>query len=213
MTAGKSRYMMSGPLLTLAGATIPAGSQNAVYVDGDVYITNDITFTAGAGTQAQLPYFALIVSGNIYISPTVKRIDGMYIAQPRNLNAAAPSDGRIYTCAPGGTAPTPANVYSSCSTEQLVVNGALVAQQVKFMRTYKTLREAVAFEEPNSIDGAGVVTPDYATGSGTNAAEVINYTPEMYLATSPLRDPGQTSAGSSGLYGKYDAIFSLPPVY
>ncbi len=198
-SAGKSRYTLSGPL-TINALSVLAGSQVAVYVDGDVYIKGNITYGTGANTQDQLPYLAIIATGNIYIDPTVTRIDGLLIAQPKDLTTTNPTDGRIYTCAPNGVAPSDTDLYTKCSS-QLVINGALVAQQVKFMRTFKSLK-----------DSSPVETPNFATGEFTNAAEVINYTPEMYLAPSPLRDPNQTTK-SSGIYGKYDAVFSLPPVY
>lgn len=196
--AGKSRYMLTGAH-SIAGLNIPIGSQVAIYVDGNVTITGNITYDGPAATSDALPYLAIIARGNIYIEPGVDRIDGLLIAQPRDLNS--PTDGRIYTCAPSGAPPDATNIYTLCSAKQLVVNGALIAQQVKFGRTFKSLKDSYSLE-----------APAYATGTGTNAAEVINYSPEMYLAPSPLRDPNLTTS-RDGIYGKYDAAFSLPPVY
>lgn len=201
--AGRTQYVLSVGDKSLGSLIIPAGSQVAVYVAGDLYLTGDITYdTASRATTKDIPYMAFIVKGNIYVSPSVSRLDGLYIAQPNN--PATPTDGRIYTCAPPqGSSPkyySLSNLYDNCNGKQLVVNGALVAQQIKFMRTINTLNQATANEIPN-----------FADGSNTKAGEVINYTPEMYLAPSPLKDPNSPS--SSSRVQPYDAIFSLPPVF
>jgi hypothetical protein len=171
-----------------------------VYVNGNIFIDRNILYdTAARTTTNDIPFFALIVKGNIYIGPGVSRLDGLYIAQPTAPDT--PTNGRIYTCAPSaGSYYTIATVYDNCQ-RQLVVNGALIAQQVKFMRTIFSLNQGGAREAPT----------DFANGTGTKAAEVINYTPEMYLAPSPLINPNASSA-ASGIQ-PYDAIFSLPPVF
>jgi hypothetical protein len=195
---GKSQYIITkvkGP----PTITIPLGHQIAVYAVGDLYIDRNIVFdTAARATTDDIPAFVMIVKGNIYIDPGVTQLDGIYIAQPSV--PATPTDGRIYTCAPDAGALYPAaSLLASCSS-QLVVNGALIAQQVKFLRTFKSLNDSTPAEIPN-----------FADGTGTNAAEVINYTPEMYLAPSPLLDLSNPVGGSG--YGKYQAIYGLPPVF
>jgi len=75
-----------------------------------------------------------------------------------------------------------------------------VARQVKFFRTKNSLL--------NSTPGESIGTAD---GVGSNAAEVINYTPEMYLAPSPLKNADTVDAGTFD--PKYDAIFTLPPIF
>ncbi len=195
---GKSQYTAN----TLGGSgdiTVPLRHQVAVYIDGNLVIDRNITLATGAGQPSDLPFFALIVRGNIYIAPNVSRLDGLYIAQPNNGQQA--TQGRIYTCSNGATPYVAANIATACDDNQLVINGALVAQQVKFLRTLRSLRDTPSTSE----------APNFANGTGTNAAEVINYTPEMYIAPSPLLDP-VTSAAGTGV-NRYDAIYSLPPVY
>ena len=195
---GKSQYSAS----SLGGSgdlTIPLQHQVAVYIDGNIVIDRNISLATGAGQTSDMPFFALIVRGNIYIAPNVSRLDGLYIAQPNTGQQA--TQGRIYTCSNGTTPYIATNIASACDDNPLVVNGALVAQQVKFLRTINSLRNTISTGE----------APNFADGTGTNAAEVINYTPEMYIAPSPLLDP-LSSAGGTGL-NKYDAIYSLPPVY
>ncbi len=194
---GKSQYTAN----TLGGSgdiTVPLRHQVAVYIDGNLVIDRNITLATGAGQPSDLPFFALIVRGNIYIAPNVSRLDGLYIAQPNNGQQA--TQGRIYTCSNGATPYVAANIATACDDNQLVINGALVAQQVKFLRTLRSLRDTPSTSE----------APNFANGTGTNAAEVINYTPEMYIAPSPLLDP-VTSAAGTGV-NRYDAIYSLPPV-
>jgi hypothetical protein len=121
--------------LTINTSVVPPGRRQAVFVEsGDVYIAgNGITF-AGGGTwanQASIPSFYLVVrNGNIYISPSVSQLDGVYIAQ---------GSGVIYTCASGASVPS-ANYVSSrrCNTT-LTVNGAFIAGALKLLRTAGSL--------------------------------------------------------------------------
>lgn len=203
---GRHQYVVNNDL-NLNGMTVPVGQQIAVYVNGDVYISNNIVLTEGAYSNVEdIPFFAIIARGNIYIDQAVGRIDGMFVAQPNGSTG-----GNIYTCTRGGSAAaavpfgpsaTPANdIYARCGT-QLSVNGSLIAKRIKFLRTYQSLRSA-AFGE----------NPDFANGQGTNGAEVVNYLPRMWLAPSPLRDPNSPEDGSGSVAEPYDAIRALPPVY
>ncbi len=138
----------------------------------------------------------------------------MYIAQPTQVepdidtddtgpDTNGPdtiSDGNIYTCTNGMSFISPGSLYASCQT-QLVVNGSLIAQQVRFLRTFGTLDNALPGEAP----------ADFGTGAGGSAAEVINYTPEMYLGPTPLKQPFDGPANST--VDDYDSIISMPPVY
>jgi hypothetical protein len=197
LTQSEENLQISAGDITPGNLTIPFGRHLAVYSSGNVYIDNDIVYNSSVRSSINdIPFFALVVRGNIYIGPNVRRLDGLYIAQPAAGQEA--TQGRIYTCASGPGVLYAANqLMANCSGNQLVINGGLVAQQVKFLRTIRSLK-----------DSSWPETPNFADGTGTNAAEVINYSPEMYLAPSPLVDPDATIVTS-----KYDAIFSLPPVY
>ncbi len=200
--------LAGGSTLATGNLAIPNGTQLALYVNGDLYINGNITFpSGGAATRSDMPYFALIVRGNIYIGNNVRRLDGLYVAQ---VNAAG-GRGRLFTCASGlGTFFNGGLLYANCGGQagatgvsgQLVFNGAVVADQVRLQRTFATLRQSTPDEH---------TLTNFAVGAGGFAAEVFNYTPEMYLAPSPLYN-SSTTPGSI-LPGRYDAITSMPPVY
>ena len=168
--------------LTLAGGSLPANKRITIYVLGDVFINSDISYNdAGGWSVATIPQFRLIVSGNIYIGNTVARLDGQYVAQ-RN----SPTTGNLRTCATGAfLIPLDGTLYANCNLK-LTINGSIVGKQILPLRTFGTLSQSTAGE----------------TGAGGAAAEVINYTPALWL----VQPNGQ--AGSAD----YDSIISLPPV-
>lgn len=186
----------------LAGATTINGpmvfpgrsvsKKNDVWlVKGDVYISDNIVYT-NTGNWAnvnQIPYFKLVVvGGNIYIDDDVMQLDGVYVAEPQINSGGAMVGGIIYTCASGMGKPTYASssptYYVSCN-KKLVINGAFVARQVQFLRTGGSVGQA----QPSD------------TLSNNHAAEVFNFTPEVWLP----RGGTPTSTG-------YKAITGLPPV-
>lgn len=170
----------------LAGGSVNPGDKISVYIDGDLYISSDITY-AGSWSAANMPLFELVVRGNIYIGSGVHRLDGVYIAQK---NGAA--GGTIYTCATSTTPLVLTNgaFFNTCNSK-LVVNGAFVASSVQFLRTAASLGQS-STGETSSV-----------TGAGTNAAEVFNYNPTLWMV-----QPNE----SDGTVDNYDAITSLPPV-
>ncbi|MBA2278908.1 hypothetical protein H0V99_00480 [Candidatus Saccharibacteria bacterium] len=202
-TIGKVQYNISGNW-SPSGFTIPKGAQVAVYVDGDAYIGGNITLDPSPRTsRKEIPYFALIVRGNIYIDNNVTQIDGLYVAQPNGA-----SGGRIYTCFPVnplGNKYTLSELYNNCQT-QLSINGALLADKVRFLRVFMSLKDATFNELPNFANGSGIFRPRI-----NNAAEIINYTPEMYLADRPFKLPDETAGDTDA--SRYDAITGLPPIY
>jgi hypothetical protein len=170
----------------LGGGTVTAGSDVSIFVDGDVFISSNITYGgSGSWTNADIPMFRLVARGNIYISNAVSQLDGLYVAQPNGS-----SGGIIYTCAVSGTPFTPltlnATLASQCDNNKLTVNGSFVARQVQLLRTVGTLRQGNGTEASNSA----------------NIGEVFNYNPALWIS--------QPSDNASE--GVYDAINSLPPV-
>ncbi|MCA9347988.1 hypothetical protein KC867_01100, partial [Candidatus Saccharibacteria bacterium] len=199
LSGGRKQYYQAGDA-TIPGGTINTGSQVAIYIDGDVFIQDQLTFATGATSREAMPNLYIIAKGNIYVSSSVTNLDGTYIAQPRTNGTG----GVIYTCATGSVTapviPAVANRHSNCSNK-LTVNGGLIAKEVKFLRTAGHITKSTPSAEPVSSNGA---------------AEVINYTPEVYIAPSPLKRPGTSSIvdpASSGFSGKYDYIRSMPPIY
>ncbi|HET7673142.1 MAG TPA: hypothetical protein VFK11_01355 [Candidatus Saccharimonadales bacterium] len=170
------------------------GKQAALFVKGDVYIRGDISYPAGK-------YLAIIAKGNIYIDNNVYNLDGLYVAQPKDDGTR----GTIYTCAQVSLfSPNTASLYDkndlydNCGgndKKQLVVNGAFAAKDVKLLRVANSLR--------NSCRGE-YVTPTVDCPGGTKAAEVFNFSPEIYLFT-PVFEENTTS-------DPYQYITTLPPV-
>ncbi len=172
--------------VSLTGGNVNPGNKISVYVNGDVYITSDITYP-GSWNMGNIPLFELVVKGNIYVSSNVHRLDGVYIAQ---RNGA--SGGTIYTCATSAAPITLTNgaFYNTCNSK-LTVNGAFVAGSIELDRTKASLKQSSTGE-----------TSD-ANGNGTNGAEVFNFNPSLWMVQ-PL--------DTSGTVDNYDAITSLPPV-
>ena len=165
--------------VTIGGQTIANGTSKAIYVKGNVYINGNITFSGTYANTGEIPSYDIIVEGNIYIAPNVSRLDGLYVAEP----TSATNGGIIYTCAPAPFTAQALNqtLYANCHGNSLSVNGSLVARQVWLLR---------------------------ANGSiSSNPAEMVTFTPEVWLATPP-----DTVSGSGAASDTYDAITSLPPV-
>lgn len=163
------------------------GKQALLFEGRDVFITGTGIRYQGANTGwntiEDIPSFYLVVKGgNIYIDPSVTELDGVYIAQP----AADGTKGEIITCA---TAAGVVPAHGGCG-QQLVINGAFIARQVQFKRVFGKLTEATAGESV----------------ADTKAAEVFNFSPEVYL--SPLND----NLTRAIPFTKYDYITSLPPI-
>lgn len=186
LSHGTDAYKATGPV-SLSAQTLNAKDHWTIYVDGDLYITGNISY-GGSGsyaTVADIPSFKVFVRGSIFIAPGVTQLDGMYVAQP---TTAASGDGNIYTCAtnvgspaahPYKAAPLNGSLYNTCKTN-LTVNGAFIANQVWLLRTAGTI-------------------------SGS-PAETFNFSPELWVSA-----PYDSSVSGS-TSRKYDAITSLPPV-
>jgi|GEM_PF-3665066 len=135
----------AGPVTLPAKTIAPGASQDqSVFVNGangNVYISGNILYKGDNGltgsaaswnSPSDVPSFVLHATGNIYISPSVTELDGLYEA-----------NGKIYTCA-FNTAPysaVPLNqMYTNCN-KQLTVYGKFVANQVNMARTFGSLRD------------------------------------------------------------------------
>ena len=163
-----------GSLASLDGEyIIPAGSlaggvvnhSIALYVNGDLQITGNITSNQAGWSAGNIPLLQLIVTGNIYIQPNVTKLDGVYVAKP----IANGTKGRIYTCASGAGVPSTTVLLGGCNS-QLVVTGSFVATHINFLRTLGSVRSGNSGESYTSA----------------NIAEVFRYSPEEFLAKSPL---------------------------
>ena|GEM_PF-1780129 len=164
--------------VTIAASSLQLGEHVTIYVKGNVAIKGNITYnTAGWIDRQSIPSFRLIVYGSIFINNSVGTLDGLYVAVPDSdyATAAAVSGfasaqtrkGTIATCTTAGNdyaSYNPANYVSdpienACSN-QLTVNGSLVAQQIWLLRAHGAL-----------------------AGTPPRPAEIINYDPELWLST------------------------------
>ena len=155
---GPHNYSVTTSLLTLSGsAALAPDTTVSLYVQGDVYLKDDITYAAY--TLGHAPRFNLYVSGNIYVDPDVAELHGVYVAQ-----TDAPGSGNIDTCAAvaGGTVTT-SLPYGRCKKD-LTVDGSMMAQG-KLALT-RTLGNVVA--APSAPDAP---------------AETFRYGPELWLVT------------------------------
>ncbi|MEO5627713.1 MAG: hypothetical protein ABIQ89_02395, partial [Candidatus Saccharimonadales bacterium] len=113
--------------LTINGGTI--SDKHAIVVDGDVYIHDNVNYVP-YGSASGIPSVYIIAKGDIYIDSSVTSLSGVYIAQPK----ADGTKGTIYTCANSTSYIAASQLKATCD-QGLIVNGAFIANQVKFLRT------------------------------------------------------------------------------
>jgi hypothetical protein len=150
----------------ITGRTINAGGKQLIFVTGDVRITGNIIY--GPHNISDVPKFALVVRGDIYIEPAVSRLDGWYIAQP----TSGTTKGVIWTCN-NGQDPLPDSWIRNNCNNSLVVNGALTAKQINLSR--------IAGDVGNPA-----------------AAENFNFTSQMMLGGAFFKDQQQPSNNCRG---------------
>ena len=145
-----------------------------IYVDGDVYITDDI-INNDANTPkwynpSQIGYLSIIARGDINIAPDVKQIDAVLVAYPKEDSGGniVAGTGTIRTCYASHI--NAGNHFGECG-EQLVVNGALIAEKVLFGRVFASVKQEIDFP---------------ADSGNTKASEVINLLPEYFIGIPEL---------------------------
>ncbi|HSX53644.1 MAG TPA: hypothetical protein VLF90_04795 [Patescibacteria group bacterium] len=222
---GTGNFQIGGPVIPTL-ATIDNGKRITIYVNGDLSILGNIVYT-NANTQipnfgywanlSDIPSLYIIAKGNIYIESEVTQLDGVYIAQQKNTDNnddSTANGGWVYTCGSPNGYPYGINdgghfeVYDSqgvagngrCSAHQLVVNGAVISQRLKLLRSGSSLRYGSSTENLATAPHACAFK---ATDGSQNtcAAEVFDLSPDVYLAN-PF---------TSNL-GKLNAINDLPPI-
>ena len=118
-----------------------------IYVDGDVYITDDI-INNDANTPkwynpSQIGYLSIIVRGDINIAPGVERIDALLVAYPKEDSGGNIVSGTIRTCWYAGIDAS-ATHFNTCN-KQLVINGALIAEKVLFGRVHSSVKQEMSY--------------------------------------------------------------------
>lgn len=204
------------PLKIKASSTIAAGKRITIYVKGNVILDSNLIYAYDAARPGdgkpvwsgleKIPSLAVIVKGgSIYTKNNVNQLDGVYVSEPGKNDAGVTVGGNIYTCATGTARLSGTQIYSSCR-QQLVVNGAFVANKVYLDRSYGSLRYSTAGERYSSSPVNKNCGDSGNTILGDCAAEIFNFSPEMYLSQFSLPPPGGPTTT------KYDAITSLSPV-
>lgn len=148
---------------TIAGRTVAVANRTAVYVNGNAYISGNITYDAGATTVNDLPSFWLVANGDIFIDPSVTQLDGVYVAQ----------GGKIYTCSNGFAPPTQPQLNSSGAAgcqRQLIVNGAFIANEIKLYRSNGSMSNGIPAEIFYYTPGTWLVAPCEIIGCGSTSS-------------------------------------------
>lgn len=187
------------PAVSIPGGGIKSYKNHKTYfIDKDLVINGNVEYHDASadptyGNINNVPNFTIVVRGNIYIAPTVSRLDGLYISVQRNDG----SGGSIYTCAQNIVPYTSASgVYTACrggygdgdTSSQLVFNGAVIAKNLILNRAVNTLANSTYKE----------------ASTATKASEVFNFAPEVYLSPPIFND----NNGKGG----YDSLGILPPI-
>lgn len=153
--------------LSLTGNNVVRNGQKLSIFAKDVYIGGNITYEdnpASPWTRKTVPSLVIRASGNIYIDPSVTKLDGLFIAEPNGSTG-----GNIYTCGTASfTRMSSASLYGSCNN-QLTVRGSFVARKVNLMRTYGSLRDekpVSTYTKPPALKWYG------ADGQSGNCAQV-----------------------------------------
>ena len=190
-------------MLSLSAPSNNLDLKATVYIEGDLLITQDIINSNGNLKKFnEIQSIYLIVKGDIFIAPSVTKIDAVLVAMPDESHL---QEGRIYTCYIDGLSAVdgidldslielqkkpPEKLkkenkrYAQECVKQLIINGALVARQIHLGRTTNS--------DSSSLG--------YATYP---VSEEVNLPPEYFV------DIPQLPAHSDWFY-KSDSITILP---
>ncbi|HET6864136.1 MAG TPA: hypothetical protein VFH37_02990 [Candidatus Saccharimonadales bacterium] len=163
----RCQYIWNGTDISGSQVSIPHGVQITVYVPSDINISTNIVYQQpyDPNIRADIPYFSLIVKGNITLTDGVTELDGLYIAQPTVVGSTA-SGGIFNTC------------DSQCP-HQLIVNGAVIAQHVELLRAH----------------GSSQSLGTDINGIGNAPAEIFNFVPSMVLGAPAFSPQSPTPEG------------------
>jgi hypothetical protein len=136
--------------LTIHG-TMPAGSRQVYYADGNVEVDSDLKYPASYANAAAIPSLVVITKGDVHAWTATNQIDGIFESRGDGTTT-----GVFRTCWPKIV---PATI-TTCPTT-LTVNGAVYAAALDLHRTA----------------GANGATPALQKAP----AEIFNLSPEVYI--------------------------------
>lgn len=172
--------------------------------------SSDPNYTSWGSSISNIPSLYIVAEGNIYVAPNVTQLDGVYIAQPDTDDPTqTASTGIIDTCAQstgiysdsylgelyGDNAGGSGNEVG-CD-KQLTVNGAIADKATILDRSFSSLRYSEAGENTSTgtfaahscgaasqVNNPGEINYSYGSGAQFSdcAAEIFNFTPEVYLS-------------------------------
>ena len=158
-------------------------SDRDIFITGNIFISNDITFN----NFRQIPRLIIYSQQNIIIDCAVTRLDAVIVAK-----------GQVSTCSPDilneESLNSNDNPYDNTQNDprysnQLIVNGAIIAENLIANRTY------------GASYGANSIVP----------AELINFDPTLYLWNITKAEGTNTPALNGDFHTTY--IEELPPRY
>ena len=141
----------------------------------NVYITQDVDtgFTTRAYKTFAIPQVIIYTTGNIYIDPSVKRVDAWLLA-----------GGEIKTCANGSGTNIRTTADSDRCDNGLRITGPIVASKVSFDRTYGGDNAKDTVKEPAEIvdlnPGAYLFGANEATDHAQPITTYIHELPPRY---------------------------------
>ena len=141
----------------------------------NVYITQDVDtgFTTRAYKTFAIPQVIIYTTGNIYIDPSVKRVDAWLLA-----------GGEIKTCANGSGTNIRTTADSDRCDNGLHITGPIVASKVSFDRTYGGDNAKGTVKEPAEIvdlnPGAYLFGANEATDHAQPITTYIHELPPRY---------------------------------
>lgn len=176
------KYSSTGSLTVSGSNNISQGKKILLFVDGNVTITDDITYVSLGGWKIDtVPSLTIVATGDINIDFGVQQISGLFV-----------SKNTIRTCTNGsnpyGTLPLEKQAMITACSSQLRIFGSFLAANVKLLR----LANSAANGDPGET---------YAT---SEAAEIFVFGPEAWLTNSAIPPDGGP--------GSYNSITNLPPV-
>ena len=171
----------SGGYVNLSGGANLTG-KTIIYIEGDVVLTGNTSLSSGPwATVDSIPSLYVVTNSNMYIDSSVSNLAGVYAAQPPS---GSPTEGDIFTCTSGHTMFSASQLFDNCGADttgpQLTINGAFVANQVRFERTYGSVDQGSTTTTTTTsaqIPPISVANGWKLNGSATMVGNTANLTP------------------------------------
>jgi hypothetical protein len=193
-TTGKVDYASGSIVKTPPAARTTLNGLSGVknrwtlFVDGDLYITDNITYAGGANTLGGTASLGVVVTGNLYIGPGVTQLDGFYVVGKKDSTIAnKTSAGVVNTCAqftPSFKTLNSGLSYNDCN-RGLKINGVLMAKTFRFNRTVRPARDVSGnIVNPSEFVDFGT---QYFAVTPPGFSDLQKFNPPVYVKEAPPR--------------------------